>query len=72
MTISDMTRGITDNEHALKMLANRMPIGRAATPDGIAGPVLFLASEDAGFVNGVNLPVDGGVTASNGQPNFFG
>jgi meso-butanediol dehydrogenase/(S,S)-butanediol dehydrogenase/diacetyl reductase len=46
--------------------------GRAAEPDEIAGPVLFLASDDAVFVNGVNLPVDGGVTASNGQPNFFG
>ncbi|WP_319938902.1 hypothetical protein [Xenorhabdus littoralis] len=30
----------------------------------------FLASEDASFINGVNLPIDGGVTASNGQPNF--
>lgn len=72
MTISEMTRGVTDNEGALRLLANRMPLGRAATPDEIAGPTLFLASEDAVFVNGVNLPVDGGVTASNGQPNFFG
>lgn len=45
---------------------------RTAEPDEIAGPVLFLASDDAVFVNGVNLPVDGGVPASNGQPNFFG
>ena len=72
MTKSDMTTGITESEQAMKMLANRMPLGRAAEPDEIAGPVLFLASEDAVFVNGVNLPVDGGVTASNGQPNFFG
>ncbi|WP_394728539.1 SDR family NAD(P)-dependent oxidoreductase [Altererythrobacter sp. GH1-8] len=72
MTRSEMTTGITESEQAMKMLANRMPLGRAAEPDEIAGPVLFLASEDAVFVNGVNLPVDGGVTASNGQPNFFG
>jgi meso-butanediol dehydrogenase/(S,S)-butanediol dehydrogenase/diacetyl reductase len=38
----------------------------------MAGPVLFLASDDAVFVTGVNLPVDGGVSASNGQPNFSG
>lgn len=72
MTRSDMTTGVTTSEAAMKMLANRMPLGRAAEPDEIAGPVLFLASDDAVFVNGVNLPVDGGVTASNGQPNFFG
>jgi len=72
MTRSDMTAGLTENEHAMKALKNRMPLGRAAEPDEIAGPTLFLASEDAGFVTGVNLPVDGGVSASNGQPNFFG
>jgi len=72
MTRSDMTTGVTESEPAMKMLANRMPLGRAAEPDEIAGPTLFLASDDAVFVNGVNLPVDGGVTASNGQPNFFG
>lgn len=72
MTRSDMTTGVTENEGAMKMLRNRMPLGRAAEPDEIAGPVLFLASEDAVFVNGVNLPVDGGISASNGQPNFFG
>ena len=32
------------------------------------GVVAFLASDDARFVNGVNLPVDGGLSASNGQP----
>jgi predicted SnoaL-like aldol condensation-catalyzing enzyme len=37
----------------------------------IAGVIAFLASEDALFVNGAILPVDGGVHASNGQPNFL-
>ncbi|MEC7760901.1 MAG: SDR family oxidoreductase [Pseudomonadota bacterium] len=46
----------------------RIPLGRHAEPDDIAGVVAFLASEDAGFINGVNLPVDGGLSASNGQP----
>jgi meso-butanediol dehydrogenase/(S,S)-butanediol dehydrogenase/diacetyl reductase len=39
-----------------------------AEPADIAAVVAFLASDDARFVNGVNLPVDGGVMASNGQP----
>jgi meso-butanediol dehydrogenase/(S,S)-butanediol dehydrogenase/diacetyl reductase len=51
--------------------ADRMPIGRAAMPVEVAGVVAFLASEDAGFVNGAIIPVDGGLSASNGQPNFL-
>ncbi|HTU03358.1 MAG TPA: SDR family NAD(P)-dependent oxidoreductase [Candidatus Sulfotelmatobacter sp.] len=38
------------------------PLGRAATPDDIAKAILFLASEDAAFITGVALPVDGGRT----------
>ena len=48
--------------------AERIPLGRGADPVEIASVIAFLASPDAGFVTGVNLPVDGGVTASNGQP----
>lgn len=40
-----------------------IPIGRLGTPEDVAGPALFLASEDAGFVNGVLLFVDGGQLA---------
>lgn len=71
VTRSDMTDGITGNDALLKAFMKRLPLGRVAEPDDIAGPVLFLASEEAKFVTGVNLPVDGGVSASNGQPNFF-
>jgi NAD(P)-dependent dehydrogenase (short-subunit alcohol dehydrogenase family) len=38
----------------------RTPLKRWGTPDDVAGPVLFLASEAARFVTGVILPVDGG------------
>jgi NAD(P)-dependent dehydrogenase (short-subunit alcohol dehydrogenase family) len=37
---------------------------RHGTADEVAGAVLFLASDDAGYVNGVVLPVDGGWTAA--------
>lgn len=49
----------------------RLPIGRAASPDEIASVIAFLASDDASFITGAILPVDGGVSASNGQPNFL-
>ena len=41
---------------------NRVPLGRLAEPEDIARAVLFLASDDAAFITGVALPVDGGVT----------
>ena len=47
-----------------------MPLGHIAMPADIAAVIAFLASDDARFITGVNLPVDGGVTASNGQPRM--
>jgi NAD(P)-dependent dehydrogenase (short-subunit alcohol dehydrogenase family) len=41
-----------------------IPMGRFGTPDDIAKPVLFLASDEASFVTGANLLVDGGITAA--------
>ena len=70
VTRSEMTGGITGNDALLQAFMKRLPLGRVAEPEDIAGPVLFLASDEARFVTGVNLPVDGGVSASNGQPNF--
>lgn len=39
------------------------PVGRLGQPEDIAGAAAFLASADAGFITGVTLPVDGGLTA---------
>ena len=71
VTRSDMVDGILGNEGAMQMVMNRMAIKRVGEPEDIAAACAFLASEDASFITGVNLPVDGGVSASNGQPNFM-
>lgn len=52
-------------EQFLEMAAKSHPIGRAAKPEEIASAVAFLCSEGAGFITGVNLPVDGGLMLTN-------
>ena len=68
LTESRMTQDILADPKQMAKFRERIALGRHATPDDIAGPVAFLASDDARFVTGVILPVDGGLTASNGQP----
>jgi meso-butanediol dehydrogenase/(S,S)-butanediol dehydrogenase/diacetyl reductase len=71
LTSTDATADLVKNDAVMAAFRERLPIGRAATPDEVAGVIAFLASEDAIFINGVILPVDGGLHASNGQPNFL-
>ncbi len=67
MTNTGMTKDMQD-AGTLKKFEERIPMKRIGQPDDIARVIAFLASDDAGFVTGVNLPVDGGLSASNGQP----
>ena len=68
LTLTGLTAGMDKDAALMAKFRERIPLGRAAQPDDIAGVIAFLASDDARFVNGVNLPVDGGLFASNGQP----
>ena len=70
LTLSKLTQEDVKKPSTKKKLEERMPLGRIAMPDDIAAVIAFLASDDARFVTGVNLPVDGGVSASNGQPSW--
>jgi len=46
-------------------LARWYPVGRVGRPEDIAAAIAFLAADEAAFVNGTNLVVDGGLTAGN-------
>ena len=48
----------------LKQMANEVPMNRIAEPIEVANAVVFLASQNASYINGINLPVDGGRTKS--------
>lgn len=50
-------------EKAVEMLAPRHPLGRLASAEEVADAVLFLASDQAGFITGSDLVMDGGYTA---------
>jgi NAD(P)-dependent dehydrogenase (short-subunit alcohol dehydrogenase family) len=53
----------TDEETQHKMLSDLHPIGRMGTADEIAAGILYLASDESGFMTGAELVLDGGYTA---------
>src|SRR5262249_6248613 len=55
--------GTNDIEAARVQVIQRLPIGRMGTPTDIANGIVFLASDDAAFMTGAGLVMDGGITA---------
>jgi len=60
---TNLTRKRLQNPEFLKFVLGKIPCGKMAEADDVAAAVLFLASKEAGMVNCVTLPVDGGWTA---------
>ena len=56
-------QGLNDPTKAKEFSAKMHPIGRLGLPEDIAKGIVYLASDDAGFVTGTGLVVDGGLTA---------
>jgi len=55
-------RGTNDVDAARQLAFSAQPIGRLGVPDDIAKGIAFLAPDDAGFITGAELVVDGGST----------
>ncbi|HEY0656406.1 MAG TPA: SDR family oxidoreductase [Chryseosolibacter sp.] len=51
-------------EEIIKEMESEIPVGRISDPAEVAAAIAFLATPAAGYINGVNIPVDGGRTGS--------
>ncbi|WP_405579957.1 3-oxoacyl-[acyl-carrier-protein] reductase [Streptomyces sp. NBC_01190] len=56
---TDMTRALTDEQRA--GIVSQVPLGRYAQVEEVAAAVRFLASDDASYITGAVIPVDGGL-----------
>jgi 3-oxoacyl-(acyl-carrier-protein) reductase len=56
---TDMTQALTEDQQAA--IRKQIPLGRTARPEEVAKAVRFLASEDAAYITGAVIPVDGGL-----------
>ncbi len=68
--INAVAAGLVTTDTSPNPFSIHCPLGRTATPADITAAIMFLASDDAFMITGVNLPVDGGVSAASGRPDL--
>ncbi len=61
-TETSLVTTISSDPLARAAIVGRIPMGRAGSPDDVAGIMVFLASDDSAFATGALFAVDGGMT----------
>jgi acetoacetyl-CoA reductase len=71
VTVNSISPGYCETAMVMAMpeeiragIVDKVPVGRLGRPDEIARTVAFLAADDAGFITGANIPVNGGLFMS--------
>jgi len=67
---TNLSRGLISHQQLMDAYRERIPMGRAGRAEEVASVVCFLASDEASYVTGTTLVVDGGIMAGTGQPWF--
>ena len=67
MVLTPMNQAALENPRVRQQQVQSIPMKRAAEPEEIARAAVFLASEDARYIHGVSLVIDGGLMQNQGQ-----